>query len=165
MPRLAEAIVLTAALLIACGGVGGAILRWAQLDEPGENSPARPLSFGVSAALGLALLVALGGLGVVLRIPVAPTVVAFSVIGIALQVVHVARARPHWTAIWALVLGVEVVALGLILLTQAGVGIAFHPSCRRPTSDSSGRMRWASPRRSFRSGSSGFSSPPPCGAR
>ncbi len=126
MPRLAEAIVLTAALLIACGGVGGAILRWAQLDEPGENSPARPLSFGVSAALGLALLVALGGLGVVLRIPVAPTVVAFSVIGIALQVVHVARARPHWTAIWALVLGVEVVALGLILLTQAGVGIAFH---------------------------------------
>jgi len=124
--RLTAAIALTAALLVACGGIGGSILRWAQLDEPGENQPARPLSFGVSAALGLALLILLGGLGLVLRIPVALTVVTFSVIGIALQTVRVVRQRPRWTGVWVVVLAIEVAVLVLVLLTQAGVGIAFH---------------------------------------
>lgn len=124
--QLFEAIALTAALLTACGGVGGSILRWAHLDEPGETSPARSLSFGVSAALGLALLITLGGLGVLLRIPVALTVVTFLIAGIALQTAYVLRCRPHWTGLWVLVLGIEAVVLGLVLLTQAGVGIAFN---------------------------------------
>ncbi len=128
MLQLTEALVLTAALLTACGGVAGWILRWAQLDEPGEKGPARPLSFGASAALGLALLVFVGGLGVVTRIPVVVTVLAFTVVGIALQVAYVARHRPRWTGLWAIVLAIEVVALGLVLLTEAGVGIAFHLS-------------------------------------
>jgi hypothetical protein len=124
--QLVEAVGLTAALLAACGGIAGSILRWAQIDEPGENHPARPLSFGVSAALGLALLIALGGLGLVLRIPVALTVVTFSIIGIALQTVRVVRQRPRWRVIWIVVLAIEVAVLGLVLLTQAGVGVAFH---------------------------------------
>jgi len=124
--RLIEAIALTAALLVGSGGIGGSILRWAQLDEPGEKHPVRPLSFGVSAALGLALLIALGGLGLVLRIPVPLTVVTFSVIGIALQTVRVVRHRPQWRGIWIVVLAIEVVVLGFVLLTQAGVGVAFH---------------------------------------
>ena len=126
MVQLAEAIALTAAVLVACGGIGGAILRWAQLDEPGETHPGRPLSFGVSATLGLALLVFLGGVGLVLRIPVAVTVVTFAVIGIAFQTVRVVRHRPRWTGVWVVVLAVEVAVLGVVLLTQAGVGIAFH---------------------------------------
>ena len=126
MLRLVEAILVTVALLGACGGVGGAILRWAGLDEPGEKGPARPLSFGVAAALGLALLVALGGVGLVLRIPVLVVVVAFTVAGIALLAFHVARHRPSWTGIFVVVLGIEVLAFGLVLLTQAGVGIAFR---------------------------------------
>jgi len=124
--RLVEAILITVALLAACGGIGGWILRWGRLDEPGEKGPARPLSFGVSAALGLALLVAVGGLGVVARIPVAVTVVAFIVAGIALLVVYVARDRPSWTWLFVAVLAIETVALGLVLLTEAGVGIAFR---------------------------------------
>jgi hypothetical protein len=124
--RLAEAIVITIALLVACGGVGGSILRWAHVDEPGETHPAHPLSFGVSAAFGLALLVACGGLGVLARIPVVVTVFAFAAAGIALQSAHVARHRPRWTSLWVGVLAIEVVALGLVLLTQAGVGIAFR---------------------------------------
>ena len=126
MVGLAEAVVLTAALVVACGGIGGSILRWAHLDEPGEKLPVRSLSFGVSAAFGLAVLVALGGVGVLLRIPIALTVVAFSLVGIALQATHVVRNRPRWTSIWIVVLAVEAVALGLILLTQAGIGIAFR---------------------------------------
>ncbi|HKA93433.1 MAG TPA: hypothetical protein VKE97_06490 [Acidimicrobiia bacterium] len=126
MIQLAEAIALTAALLVASGGIGGTILRWAQLDDPGETQPARPLSFGVSVGFGLALLIALGGVGFVLRIPVAVTVVTFSVVGIALQTVRVVRQRPQWTAVWIALLAIEAVVLGAVLFTQAGVGIAFH---------------------------------------
>ena len=126
MLELIKAVVLTGALLIACGGVGGTILRWAHLDEPGEKTAARPMSFGVCAAFGLAILIAFGGLGVVLHIPVAVTVALFSATGIALQAVHVVRHRPRWTGPWVVVLVVEAVALGLVLLTQAGVGIAFR---------------------------------------
>ena len=108
MLRLIEAILLTVAVLAACAGVGGSILRWAELDEPGEKGPTRPLSFGVAAALGLALLVALGGVGVVLRIPVLVVVVTFTVAGIALQAFHVARHRPAWTGIFVVVLAFNV---------------------------------------------------------
>jgi len=123
---LIEAVLLTVALVVACGGVGGSILRWAKLDEPGERRAARPLSFGVGAVFGLAVLIALGGFGVLLRIPLLVTVAVFSLAGIVLQAVHVARHRPRWTAAWIVVLVVEGVALGLVLLTQAGVGIAFR---------------------------------------
>jgi hypothetical protein len=103
-------------------------LRYAKVDEPGENEMGRPLSFGVSVAFGFALLIALGGLGVAARIPVGLTIVVFSVLGIGLQAAHVLRTRPRWSGVWMLVLGVEAVALGLVLVTQAGVGIAFRLS-------------------------------------
>jgi hypothetical protein len=125
MVALAEAVLFTAGLLAACVGVGGSTLRWARLDEPGEIGAARRLSLGVSAALGIAILIALGGIGTVLRVPVVLSITVFVMAGIGLLVAHLVRVRPRWTAIWLVVLGVEVIALGLVLVTQAGIGLAF----------------------------------------
>jgi hypothetical protein len=106
MVALAEAVLFTAGLLAACVGVGGSILRWAHLEEPGEVGATRRLSVGVSAALGIALLIAVGGVGTVLRVPVALSVTVFVMVGIGLLVAHLVRVRRRWTAIWLVVLGV-----------------------------------------------------------
>jgi len=122
---LVEAVLFTIGLLGAFVGVGGSILRWAHLEEPGEVGATRRLSVGVSAALGLALLIAIGGVGIVLHVPVSLSVAVFVTVGIGLLVAHLARVHPRWTPIWLLVLVLEIIVLGLVLLTQAGIGKAF----------------------------------------
>jgi hypothetical protein len=117
------AALLALTLWFACFGAGAAVLpRRSPDDEPGGrpdwNQP------GVAACVGLGLLLALGGLGLALHLPVAATAVPFVLAGIVLGLVRLlSRPRRPVPGRVAVLIGVGLAAFALVALLQAHVGL------------------------------------------
>lgn len=132
-PRFAFDVVACAVLGItlwaACAGIGFRIFPQ-PLPAQSDDEPASWRQPGVAACVGLGLLVMLGGIAVILRVPWWLVTVPFVVIGLALAARDVIGVDFRGMTRSALVLGgVAIAALGLVAVTEAIVGFRFplHP--------------------------------------
>ncbi len=132
-PRFAFDVVASAVLGLtlwaACAGVGFQIFP-KPLPASTDDEPASWRQPGVAACVGLGLLVMLGGIAVVVRVPWWSVMAPFVVIGLALAIRDLIRVDFRAMTRSTLVLGgLAVAALGVVAIIEAIVGFRFplHP--------------------------------------
>lgn len=116
---------LAVVLWAACAGVGWQVLP-PSTERRRDDEPASWRQAGVAACVGLGVLLMLGGIAMVLRVPWWIVVVPFLVAGIALAVRGVSRVEIRGRPRSALVLtGVGAAALMLVAVAEAPAGLRF----------------------------------------
>lgn len=119
-----EAAVLALVLWIACAGAGTWILPRPPTEHRDDAAPDwnRP---GVAACVGLGVLLALGGLGMALHIPIFITAVIFVVVGLALAGVAL-LGLPRRAVPWLVVGLFAVTAAGFVLMAVLQSHVALR---------------------------------------
>lgn len=103
------AAVVALVLWVACMGVGATILPRREHDRPDRSIPTWNQA-GIAACIGLAVLLALGGFGIALHLPVWLLVGPFVVIGLTLSVVSLLGLKRQAIPLVALALTAAVIA-------------------------------------------------------
>lgn len=134
MLRSLADVVATAALVlvmwVSCAGIGTRILPRRADGNPSGADPPEPASWnrpGLAAIVGLSVLVAFGGVGTLLHLPFWLIVGPFTVVGLALAGLQVARSawRPVSGPV-AWIVGLTVGAFVLVALVESRIGATLQ---------------------------------------